>query len=94
MQEREHEQGGVGDSVGVVDGLATHASCLSAMGKVALTAALYGDLPTAPEPEEVLLLVGEWLRHASDELYRLADAVEALARTEGPQLSSPSPHRP
>ena len=83
MEEREHEQGGVGGSVGVVDGLVTHASCLSAMGKVALTVALYGDLPTVPEPEEVLLLVGEWLLHASGELCGLADAVEALTRREG-----------
>ena len=76
-------RGGVRDAVEVVDGLATQASCLSAMGKVATTTALYGDLPTVPEPEEVLLLVGEWLRHASGELYGLADKVEALARREG-----------
>lgn len=81
MEERERE--GVRDAVEVVDGLVTQASCLSAMGKVAATAALYGDLPTAPEPEEVLLLVGEWLRHASGELSCLADKVEALARREG-----------
>ena len=81
MDARERE--GARDSVEVVDGLVTHASCLSAMGKVATTAALNGDLPTAPDPEEVLLLLGEWLRHASGELYGLADAVEALAGKEG-----------
>ena len=80
MEEREREQGGIGDAVEVVDGLVTQASCLSAMGKVALTVALNGDLPTAPGPEEVLLLVGEWLLHASGELYGLADAVETLRR--------------
>lgn len=81
MEARGQER--VVDTVEVVDGLVTHASCLSAMGKVATTAALYGDLPTAPELGEVLLLVGEWLRRASGELYGLADAVEALARREG-----------
>ena len=43
-----------GTAAEVVDELATQASCLSAMGRVATATALYGDLPTAPEPEEVL----------------------------------------
>ena len=64
----------------IVDGLATLSANLSTMGELMVAVSIYGIEPSIPDPERVLLLAGEWLKQASEEAARLADAVDALPR--------------